>query len=372
MTIDRDLPGRVGREPGPVARAEDAAGAALGRPRARPRRPPRRGSGWVAWLDGLNLAAMVLVLAGTRLVGERWWATTLLVFAPRPFYLYALAPLGGLVVWSRRWRLVPALAATGVLVAGPIMGLAVPWRRWLGPPPDGPGLRILTLNRGAGRLDHEALNRLIARESIDVLCFQEVGRPGFAEQVAPGFFWNIDQRIASRYPIVREDRPEIDRCPAAADLGSRRPVVTIRLPGGPLVRVAEIDMPSMIEPVSALRSGRLRPDLLREATACRRQYAQDVADALSRVRGPMLLAGDFNSPPDSDIVAPFRERYHDAFAQAGFGYGYSWSRAHPFLRLDRVLGTAHWTFTRCEVGPDVGSDHLPVWAEAVLSEGPDD
>jgi endonuclease/exonuclease/phosphatase (EEP) superfamily protein YafD len=318
----------------------------------------------------LDLAATVFLLAAIRLVGERWWGTTLLVFAPRRFFLYPLVPLAALVVWSRRWRLVPVLLATAVLIAGPMMGLAVPWRTWLAPTPGGPRLRILTLNGGGVPLDHDALNALIAREAIDVVCFQELfGGPGITRRVAPGFSWNLDRRIASRFPIVHESRPEIERCPDDTDLASRLPIVTIRLPDGPPVRIAVIDTPSMTGPFAELRAGRLLPDLLREATACRRAYAGRVAEALGRVRGPLILAGDFNAPPDSDLVAPFRAAYADAFRQAGLGYGYSWSRAHPFLRLDRVLGSAHWSFTRCEVGPAVGSDHLPVWAEAVLVEG---
>jgi hypothetical protein len=36
------------------------------------------------------------------------------------------------------------------------------------------------------------------------------------------------------------------------------------------------------------------------------------------------------------------------------------------MRIDHVLATPEFTFTKCWVGPDVGSDHLPLLAEVIL------
>ena len=34
--------------------------------------------------------------------------------------------------------------------------------------------------------------------------------------------------------------------------------------------------------------------------------------------------------------------------------------------IDRILTTPDWFINECRVGPDLGSDHLPVIAEVIL------
>ena len=46
-------------------------------------------------------------------------------------------------------------------------------------------------------------------------------------------------------------------------------------------------------------------------------------------------------------------------------------RVHPpgavsWVRIDHILTTPDWSIAECRVGPDLGSDHLPVMAEVVL------
>ena len=82
----------------------------------------------------------------------------------------------------------------------------------------------------------------------------------------------------------------------------------------------------------------------------------------------MPPAGDFNLPPDSPMLAPLRRRFRDAFAEAGRGYGYTYPSRLPWVRIDHILAGRHWTIDRCRVGPDLGSDHRPLIAEAVLAD----
>jgi vancomycin resistance protein VanJ len=324
---------------------------------------------WVVWLVWAYAALMLLVLAGMRIVGERWWGGVLLLFFYRSLYLVPLIPLTGLAVWARRPGLLAVLAATSLLIAGPVMGLSCPIGPLLHPPRSGRLLRVMTLNRG-GVLDYDTLNQFIQGEQLDVLCFQEFTRYNgeYVRRLAPGFHWSADRRIASRYPIL--DDEVLTMPPPVA--GFERPsltVVTVQLPSGAPVRVASVDLPSMTVPLSEVRRGRLRPSLIQAHSDWRRACVRAVVDQLAGL-GPLIVAGDCNSPPDSDVLDPFRESFRNAFEQAGWGYGYSFSTARRVFRLDHIWATPGWAFTRCRVGPRVGSDHFPVWAEVVLVEPP--
>ena len=59
--------------------------------------------------------------------------------------------------------------------------------------------------------------------------------------------------------------------------------------------------------------------------------AQVLRKILAGEKGPVLVAGDLNSPDASLLGAGLREAgFHDAFAEAGKGYGYSYG--HQLLK----------------------------------------
>ena len=99
----------------------------------------------------------------------------------------------------------------------------------------------------------------------------------------------------------------------------------------------------------------------------RRQDAEQAAAWLEDGREPRITVGDFNLPPDSAIYRMYWSEYCNAFGKAGLGFGYTeWPRMRRAwfgIRIDHILSTADWQPRRCWVGPDVGSDHLPLIAD---------
>src|SRR5207245_227724 len=85
---------------------------------------------------------------------------------------------------------------------------------------------------------------------------------------------------------------------------------------------------------------------------------------------PILIGGDFNMPADDVTMAALRATFRFAFEDAGWGYGYTRPARYPWVRIDHILATPEWSVTACRVGPDLGSDHLPLMAEAVLPPRP--
>jgi exonuclease III len=69
-------------------------------------------------------------------------------------------------------------------------------------------------------------------------------------------------------------------------------------------------------------------------------------------------------PVESTIYRKFWGKYQNSFSKRGFGYGWTERasvRSIPVgLRIDHVLTDKGLTPLVCEIGPDVGSDHLPV------------
>ena len=101
----------------------------------------------------------------------------------------------------------------------------------------------------------------------------------------------------------------------------------------------------------------------------RSQESEDAARWVGRLSQSLIVAGDFNMPTDSCIYRRDWAGYRNAFSDAGLGFGYTeWPRVRGFswgVRIDHVLTGSDWRCRSCWVGPDVGSDHLPLLADLV-------
>jgi endonuclease/exonuclease/phosphatase (EEP) superfamily protein YafD len=83
----------------------------------------------------------------------------------------------------------------------------------------------------------------------------------------------------------------------------------------------------------------------------------------------LIVGGDFNMPSDYHRMKSLRSTYSSAYDQTGWGFGYTRPTSLPWVRIDHVIANRNWSFTKSWVGPDLGSDHLPLIAEAVLIDG---
>jgi len=81
---------------------------------------------------------------------------------------------------------------------------------------------------------------------------------------------------------------------------------------------------------------------------------------------PVLVLGDFNTPVDSALLGPLRERHVNAFETAGDGYRPTWPVFYPVLALDQVWGNRRIRFDACRHGWSRCSDHRPVVTELTI------
>jgi endonuclease/exonuclease/phosphatase family metal-dependent hydrolase len=341
--------------------------------------PPaiRRGK-WIGVAIGRACVAYALLVVALWIFmlawGDRWWPATMILFGPRwAALLPMIILLPASLIWRRRWLI--GLAMLGLLIAWPIMGLNL---NGLGsgrlslsdtgssPPPCPPGtLRVLTLNTHFCAMDPLALQRYIDQTDPEIIALQE-WYSGNRKILFSDPAWHSLQAdeaiIASHHPI-RMDGSAIGERDVTAGVSYR---YTLYFPDGP-IRFFSVHLSS---PHTAFRNvlqlsrhGPIRLDLnsaerLREAISLRELANDDT-----------ILAGDFNLPADSTIYRSTLAIFHDAFADAGLGFGLTYYSRFTAVRIDHVLFGRHWRCVNCWTGPDVGSPHRPVVADLVRERG---
>lgn len=86
--------------------------------------------------------------------------------------------------------------------------------------------------------------------------------------------------------------------------------------------------------------------------------------------GPVILAGDFNTPRDSSLLDPIRKRFTNAFETAGAGFIETWPAPLPLLALDQVWLSEGFRAVRCDHIHSWASDHKAVTVQLVPSGKP--
>lgn len=306
------------------------------------------------------MAVNVAVWLGLK-AGDTWGPITFLMFGPRwPFVIPPVLLIGAAALLDRR-VLFPAGAAL-VVAAGPLAGFNVPWDRLASEPAGGPRVRVLTCNAHHAGVDSAALDRLVAEVQPDLVALQEwrgSNQAGFMTE--PG--WQVRPKagllLASRFPVIDLDvlGGEADGEPGKAvryDLDTpegRVTLISLHLasPRGELRQVAEA-AGARLEDVDGNSMRRAR-------------QAAAITGKLDGVTGPLLIVGDFNTPPESVHFRGVWAPYRDAFDDAGWGWGYTFFNRWTRVRIDHILVGGGGRATACWVGPDVGSPHHPVIAD---------
>lgn len=351
--------------------------ASTGSTSAAPAPGARAPCGWraraPAVVTGLSLAyaATVVGLALLlHLAGDRWWVATLMLYGPRWPCALPLAVLVPAAAVCRR-RLLWLLGGALVVVLVPFMGLCLPWAALSGATCRGPSVRVLTCNIHRDALDPEALGTLIAVTGPDVIALQDWSSQHEREVFAYGD-WHVHRDgqlcLASRYPIRRAeslDAPEFRGRDSAATR------YELETPDGVLRFVnLHLDSPrDGLDEVIHSRGARL--DKLEANSELRRRQSEEVGRWLDDGAGPLLIAGDFNTPPESTVYRACWSDYANAFSSAGIGFGPTFFTRRAGVRIDHILAGPGWHCRRCWVGPAVGSPHHPVVADLCRTGSPD-
>lgn len=97
----------------------------------------------------------------------------------------------------------------------------------------------------------------------------------------------------------------------------------------------------------------------------RNEKLRSLTDTASLDAMPMIIAGDLNATPWSNAFTGVDRRgWHRATGLAPT-WPAAW-RGWLGIPIDHVLVNGYWAVASATVGPDVGSDHLPVLVRLVL------
>ncbi len=194
--------------------------------------------------------------------------------------------------------------------------------------------------------------------------------------------WHVCQEgellVASRYPL--REMPELSQVSPGENDAELQSNWRLRVLGC-LVAAPQGDLafctthpesPHYSIDRSLSRKTVLRPSQSTQMAAeiaSRWQDPEELSIWLRQCGRLQIIAGDLNLPPDSAIYRSFWSGYRKAFSSAGLGFGYTeWPRMRLLrfgIRIDHILSGPSWRPCRCWVGPDIGSDHLPLIADLV-------
>jgi len=360
----------------PVKKRRDADGTVLS-DKPRPKAP--------AWLLCLFFAYGMLLLALTvlnRVGADRWWFGALNLYLPQA--VWALPGLF-LAVYTfmkaKRWTWAPLLGM--VWVAGPLMGFCLPLT---GGSDLSRGLpfRVMTWNIKYGL--HGGLGTMALMNDIDwnkpsVVLLQDAGEA--LDGRLGKFFstWNV--RYSGQY-IVASKLPlgELQVLPLPFS-GGGHTCVRIRVQvGSTVATLYNVHFQTPRSGINAIRASRplFLPGAIRqfeENVEARLAQVRVLRDYIGQERGPVIVAGDLNSPDASQVCAILRETgLRDAFSEGGLGYGYTYGhfllqhRVPSFklswMRIDHIMMSSQFMTRRCRIGTAQASDHRPVIADLVL------
>jgi vancomycin resistance protein VanJ len=329
-----------------------------------------RRSRWRSLVPFCTWGYFTVVLIGwfvMAVAGDRWWVGTILLFGPRWLWAVPLPLLVGAAVAVRKladWRITTPLVLAVLLVAGPVTGLCLPlFAASSGSQPQHLRIRVLSCNTGGGGLNPGALERLIVETWPDVVALQEWTPPK-----ETSLFSHADWRVHSGAGRCVASRFPMEGIKAIRDPEGWHDLVVccnLLTPQG-RVRFCNVHLPTPRPGLELLLEGRWNGMDELDAVNAHRWRASAVArEFIAHSPAPLLVAGDFNTPADSPLYRTNWSDLSNAYTSAGFGWGATKHTRWVGVRIDHVLAGPGWGWERCWVGPDVGSDHRPVIADAV-------
>ena len=296
---------------------------------------------------------LACLATATGFCGRLWWVFEL----TSHFRLHLALLLGALaVVWmgKRRWRIV-ALCGIGAAVN------AVLVLRLLGPEEmtvmaAGPRLRLVAMNVHTENERSDLVLKFFCRTDADVILLMEVNE----------HWLHALASLRTNYPAVITE-PREDNFGIA--LFSRLP-----LTNSAVVTIGNAKVPSFATTVEVggqsafLLGTHPLPPGSSENARLRNEQLQEIATRIRCCALPVIVFGDLNSTAWSPYFDELLRDSRLKNTSQGRGLFESWPAWLPLARiaLDHCLVSASIRVINKQLGPSVGSDHLPVIVEVQI------
>lgn len=312
------------------------------------------------------LAFVAAVWLAERVIAERHWAVLLLTYMPQqPFALPGIV-LAGWAIRRREWR-PAAVSLAGLLwVVAALLQVNVPHRFGT---PAGVPIRVMTWNVHHALGGVQRLAAVIRQEDPDILCVQEGNAIGSQPDPFSELASLLPQYRRARWGeiavFVRGSITGAKVLPLVPAEGRWALQVDTLLHGRPLTVITIHFLTAAGSEALTYRGTRLQ-EYLHGARWVRAAEAKVLTGMAAKVDGPVIVAGDFNTPPRGRIYEQLTRRLRDAFHERGWGTGYTFHSRLPVMRIDYVFASDDVGVIGCHPLPVRGSDHRPVVADVVL------
>lgn len=246
-------------------------------------------------------------------------------------------------------------------------------RRWINYTPskkETPNLKIISLNGKSGKFGDENIYNFLNDQKADVVLTQEYK----SDENLKGFEY-FERRfpvvkIQSRFPIVESGIVETDakngRC-IYADIKVN----------GKIIRFVNVYMEpfyldkSMVKPSKDMNVNEEKAkSIIHKLVPTFRKHQSQIAPIkgfLDSSPYPIILAGDFNSVPNSYEYYTLSENLEDTFLKVGKGSGTSFHDFKFPIKIDHIFASKSITPISYKVDRSVKiSDHFPVIAEFLI------
>jgi endonuclease/exonuclease/phosphatase (EEP) superfamily protein YafD len=225
-----------------------------------------------------------------------------------------------------------------------------------------PVLRAITINCSTFRYGDPSQD--IAAWQPDIVFLQDAW-PHQVRRVADVLYGGTgDYRahhtngIVTRWKIKREVR----------NPGQRSQQATIELPDGRTLETVNVHLLTAATDLRFWQRNAWREH--KANRAIRHKELSTVLGILQQTTSfpntPTLFGGDFNAGATDVVHQRLTRWFDDAFAAAGTGWGNTYQRRLPVLRIDHLYATRHFTPARCRAVTTRHSDHRMVVADFVF------
>ena len=227
---------------------------------------------------------------------------------------------------------------------------------------DQPVMRVITLNCALFRHGDPSLD--LAAWRPDIVLLQDA-YPHQVQHVANTLYAGRgDYRayhtngIVTRWKIQREIRNPNQRSQQA----------TIIMPDSRAIEIVNVHLATAATDLrfwqrAAWREHRINRAIRRKELSTIQQILEQTS---SFPHSPTLFGGDFNAPAHDIVHRQLARDFADAFATAGTGWGNTYQRRFPILRIDHLYATRHFTPVRCRAVTTRHSDHRMVVADFLV------
>ena len=204
----------------------------------------------------------------------------------------------------------------------------------------------------------------LAKWEPDIVLLQDVF-PHQVQKIANALYdgrgdyrTHLTNGIVTRWKIQREVR----------NPSQRDQQVTLIMPDGRSIEVVNVHLRSAATDLrfwnrTTWSEHRINRSLRQKELSLTRQILEQTTNFPNT---PTIFGGDFNAPATDIVHQQLTRDFADAFATAGTGWGDTFQRRLPILRIDHIYATRHLTPVRSLTVTTRHSDHRMVVADYVL------